>query len=182
MPKFLSNSIGKLLVIGIAAIILVIIIGSAFKGESHDINSDLLSLKAQLDSFSKTIDDYGGSATDSTLRSATASLSSALAESNQELTDYLSENYDFAKKGLPEEVSAAEAEYYTVLNGELAVARAGQFFDRAYARKIIFALERLMANEYDIYDYAKEDDAKNLLAGFYNNLATIYNIFNNYSK
>ena len=182
LPKFLSNTAGKLIVGGIIATILIIIVGSALKGETHEIGSDLLSLKAHLDSFSETITKYGSHAKDSTLRTATNDLSTALANSNQELTDHLTEKYEFSKNGVPEETAAAESEYFSTLNAALLLASSGQSFDHAYARKMALAINRLMDTELGIYNYATDADEKNMLATFYNDLLSIYNSFNNYSK
>lgn len=178
-----SNSIGKLLILGVVATILIIIIGSAFKGETHDAKSDLISLKLRLDNFSETVAKYGSYTKSSSLRTLTNTLSSMLNDSKENVKTHLTDAYQFNEsKEITEDATAAEAEYFTNLNAELATASTGQSFDRAYARKISLALNHLMDLEYSIYTYASNDDTKNLLSTFYNDLVPIYNSFNNYSE
>ena len=85
-------------VIGVAAFILIMIIGSALGGGGTSAKDKLYALILHINNTSELISEYQPNVKSSELRSHSASLSSILANTNKGLNDYATSKYNFKEK------------------------------------------------------------------------------------
>ena len=180
LSKLLSNTAGKIIVLGVGAIIafvVILIIGSSLSGSKKDLKYQIFSLGADIDTVSQIAEDHKADIKSSALRKSTSSLVLSLNNLSEKLGT-------FAINAYPEEdPSTGEVNaYIATIGDDLRAAATGYNFDTAYARKIAIAIDDINTEVYDIYISTKNGELQEILAEIQESILTFYDQFNNYSE
>ena len=182
MSKILSSKIFMVSMIGVVLLILIIIVGSILSGGKKGDKNLSYALKAHLDNTEEVIQTYQPSVKSSDLRSSSASLYSVLSNTNRELTDYVTEKYDFKEKDLPE-VTVSDAQLARDdLEADLFNAKISGTLDRTYALKMAYEISLIMSEEAEIINSTSDADLGELLTTSYNSLKNLYSKFDDFSE
>ncbi len=169
-------------IIGLAALVVVIVIGALLgggKGGEKNIGTALI---LHLDSTKEVAQEYQNSVKSSELRSYCATLTGVLSNTSSDLTKYMEEKYDFkankADKKLVEAANTAKDE----LNSELFEAKINGILDRIFAHKMAYEISLITAEETKLDKATKSDFVKEALSTSMSSLETLYDNFNNFSE
>jgi hypothetical protein len=169
-------------VIGVAAFILIMIIGSALGGGSTSAKDKLYALILHINNTSELISEYQPNVKSSELRSHSASLSSILANTNKGLNDYATSKYNFKEKDIPKKITEEETTAKDELQSELFEAKINGILDRVYAHKMAYEISLITTRESQLLKSANNDDLKEALTTSYNSLNNLYSKFNDFSE
>lgn len=164
---------------GVAALILIILIGSVIGGAKGGISQKVFALQLHLENTSEVIQTYQPNVKSSVLRSSSASLYSVLSDTNRKMTDYIAEHYaDKASEKLVEEATLEK----DGLAADLFEAKINGILDRIYAHKMAYEISLFMTEETQIYDATGDENLKEMMTASRNSLNTLYDQFNNFSE
>ena len=169
-------------VIGVAAFILIMIIGSALGGGGTSAKDKLYALILHINNTSELIGEYQSNVKSSELRSHSASLSSILANTNKGLNDYATSKYNFKEKDIPKKITEEETTAKDELQSELFEAKINGILDRVYAHKMASEISLITTRESQLLKSANNDDLKEALTTSYNSLNNLYSKFNDFSE
>ncbi|MBR0467988.1 hypothetical protein IJJ53_03780 [Candidatus Saccharibacteria bacterium] len=169
-------------VIGVAAFILIMIIGSALGGGGTSAKDKLYALILHINNTSELIGEYQPNVKSSELRSHSASLSSILANTNKGLNDYATSKYNFKEKDIPKKITEEETTAKDELQSELFEAKINGILDRVYAHKMAYEISLITTRESQLLKSANNDDLKEALTASYNSLNNLYSKFNDFSE
>ena len=169
-------------VIGVAAFILIMIIGSALGGGGTSAKDKLYALILHINNTSELIGEYQSNVKSSELRSHSASLSSILANTNKGLNDYATSKYNFKEKDIPKKITEEETTAKDELQSELFEAKINGILDRVYAHKMAYEISLITTRESQLLKSANNDDLKEALTTSYNSLNNLYSKFNDFSE
>ena len=181
-PGILNSKFFMIGMIGIVALIIIIIIGSILGGNKSDEKNLSFALKLHLDNTTEIISSYQSSVKSSNLRSYSASLTSVLSNTNRELTDYITEVYDYKEKSIPEKIVEEATILKDALDTDLFEAKINGNLDRIYAHKMVYEISLLMSEEARLISMTKNSGYKNALTESYESLNTLYDSFNKFSE
>ena len=179
---FLSSTIFKIIIGGIAALFLILIFGAIINNGKTNNETKCISLYFHLDNLTTTIDKYQPSIKSSTLRGSSASLKSLLSGINSNLNNYLVTNYEFKEKNADKKIIASETALSEELNNELFEAKINGLLDRVYARKMAYEISIIQTRESEIYKSVKDDTFKQALDNSYNSLGNLHESFDSFSE
>lgn len=180
LSKILHSKIFLIVLIGLTALVLILVIGSALTGNKKDLQSEVTALKLHVDNTSSVIGDYQSLVKSSTLRSYSASLKSILSATSSELGKYLSAKYK--KQSENKNLATEAATQKDALLNELFEAKITGNLDRIYAHKMTYEVSRFMSKESAIYNTTKDESLQTILSQSYNSLEILYDSFNNFSE
>ena len=183
--KFKSIINSKYFYIGIGAVvffIIILIIGSILSNNKTDVKSLSFALKVHLDNTSEVIKTYQNDVKSSALRSSSASLASILSNTNNDLTNYLTEKYNFKPKEISNKITDQATLEKDGLESELFEAKINGILDRIYAHKMTYQISLFTTEEARIINATSDEDLKNLLSTSYDSLLILYDSFNNFSE
>lgn len=181
-PKFFASTAFKIILGGLAALILVIILGVIISSVSNREKSRSFALKLHLDNLSTIINDYQPSVKSSALRSHSASLSGIISNTNRDLTDYLTTKYEYREKSVDTNLLASETALADELKTELFEAKINGLLDRTYARKMAYEISLLSARTSELQKSTRNQNYQNLLSTFQASLTNLYDKFNDFSE
>ena len=168
--------------IGVAIFVLLAIVGAVLGSGSGGEKNRSFALKLHLDNTAEVVQEYQASVKSSDLRSNSASLYSVITNTSRELTDYLTEKYDYkdsaVDKNLVEEATLAR----DGLESELFEAKINGVLDRIYAHKMAYEIALLTAEETKIINSTGNTSLKELLANSYDSLDNLYTKFDDFSE
>lgn len=182
IAKLFSSKLFRGLLIGVVALILLIVIGSAISSSKNRVKELSFSLKLHLDNTELVIKDYQPKVKSSSLRSSSASLDGVLSNTSRDLTNYLVEKYKFKDKDIRKELVEEATLEKDGLEAELFEAKINGILDRIYAHKMIYEISTIMAEEEEILDATGDEKLKNLLITSHSSLENLYNNFNDFSE
>ena len=168
--------------IGVVGLILILILGAILSGGKEDTKTSAYELKLHLDNVAEVVSSYQPNIKSSDLRSSSASLYSILTNTSRDLTDYLTEEYNFKEKDIERKIITNATEAKEQLEAELFRAKINGILDRIYAHKMAYELSVLMSEEAKIIDMSKNDNLKEFLTSSYNSLGNLYTNFNDFSE
>ena len=168
--------------IGVVGLILILILGAILSGGKEDTKTSAYELKLHLDNVAEVVSSYQPNIKSSDLRSSSASLYSILTNTSRDLTDYLTEEYNFKEKDIEQKIITNATEAKEQLEAELFRAKINGILDRIYAHKMAYELSVLMSEEAKIIDMSKNDNLKEFLTSSYNSLGNLYTNFNDFSE
>lgn len=168
--------------IGVAALLLIIIMGAALGGNKGNSPKDkLYSLLAHINGVSEAIGTYQNNVKSSILRADSASLANILSATSGRLNSYVATNYDTEKKdSIPEEIIAEEAVAKEELMNELFEAKINGILDRTYAHKMSYEISLISSSEDQILKTAKDDELIEILTTSRSSLEVLYDNFNEF--
>ena len=182
VSKLLSSKIFLVSMIGVILLILIIIVGSILGGGKGGDKNLSFALKLHLDNTEEVIQDYQPNVKSSDLRSSSASLYSVLSNTNRELTDYITEKYNYKESDVSESIVSDAELARDELETGLFNAKIGGTLDRTYALKMAYEISLIKSEEAKIINSTKNSDLAGILTTSYNSLENLYNKFNDFSE
>ena len=182
VSKLLSSKIFLVSMIGVVLLILIIIVGSILGGGKGGDKNLSFALKLHLDNTEEVIQDYQPNVKSSDLRSSSASLYSVLSNTNRELTDYITEKYNYKESDVSESIVSDAELARDELETGLFNAKIGGTLDRTYALKMAYEISLIKSEEAKIINSTKNSDLAGILTTSYNSLENLYNKFNDFSE
>lgn len=177
-----SSKLTKIVLISVAALFVVIILGSLLSGGSSNLQGKTISLKVHFDKLIETLETYQPYVKSSDLRGASASLSSISKTASSDLTEYLTAKYNFKENHIDKSIEEKEAALFDILNQELFEGKINGLLDRTFARKIAQEISTLTARESEIFNKSNDNTLRNILKTSYDSLENLYNSFNEFSE
>lgn len=170
--------------IGIAAFIIIAILGVVLRGAGEKGKDKCFELLAHLGYTSEIVSEYQPSVKSSDLRSSSASFYGVLSNTNAELTNYITEKYKTkdATKAISKKISDQAQLEKDDLDEELFEAKINGILDRVYANKITYEISMLMTQEDDLYNTTKDESLKAVLTKSYDSLKNLYDKFDGFSE
>ena len=163
-------------------LVVIVIIGAILGGSRTNEKELAYKLKLHIDNTSAVISEYQPSINSSDLRSDSASLLSILANTNRDLTNYLTDVYSY-KSGAEGETLTNDAKLNADgLRAVLFSAKINGTLDRIYANQVAYEVSLLMNEEAKIYDKTGNDRLKGILSSSYSSLENLYNSFKSFSE
>ena len=164
------------------ALIVIIIIGAILGGNKGGEKNLSYALKLHLANTSEVIQNYQPDVKSSNLRSSSASLYSVLSNTDRELTEYLTEKYNFKEKDIDSKVVEQAALEKDGLEAELFNAKINGILDRIYAHKMAYEISMFMSEEAKLINSTKDPQFKESLTSSYSSLENLYDSFDNFSE
>ena len=158
------------------------IFGAILSGGKGGNKSLCFALKLHIDATSGVIQEYQPQVKSSILRSSSASLYSILANTNSELTGYITEKYEFDPKKVESKLTTAADTARDAMLNDLFVARINGNLDRIYAHKMAYEISLITTEEAKLINSAKDDTLKEILTKSYTSLEMLYDQFNGFSE
>lgn len=179
---FLNSPISKVIAIGIVLFIIVMIVGSSLTGSRVGAKDQAISLKLHIDNTLSIIAEYQPAVKSSELRSSSASLYSVLSNTSRDLTDVITNVYEY-KPGKEEKklVEAADLER-DGLESSLAEAKINGILDKIYASRMSYEISLIMSKETNLYNTTGSDALMNVLKTSYDSLGTLHAGFDEFSE
>ena len=166
----------------VVALIVIIIIGAVL-GSNKSSEKDLgYALKLHLANTSEIIQNYQPEVKSSDLRSSSASLYSVLSNTDRELTEYLTEKYNFKEKDIDKKVVEQATLEKDGLEAELFNAKINGNLDRIYAHKMTYEISMFMSEEARLINATKNSQFKEVLTSSYGSLENLYESFDSFSE
>lgn len=166
----------------VVALIVIIIIGAVL-GSNKSSEKDLgYALKLHLVNTSEIIQNYQPEVKSSDLRSSSASLYSVLSNTDRELTEYLTEKYNFKEKDIDKKVVEQATLEKDGLEAELFNAKINGNLDRIYAHKMTYEISMFMSEEARLINATKNSQFKEVLTSSYGSLENLYESFDSFSE
>ncbi len=157
------------------------ILGAALGGGKEGAKEKNIRLLLKMNSVSEVISEYQTNVKSSDLRSSSASFSGVLANTSRELTEYLTQKYNFSEKQVTEKMQSEIDAGRDELISELFEAKINGILDRIYAHKMAYEISVLMNDMAEIINSTNDKAHEEFLTTAYNSLKTIYEKFNNFS-
>ena len=180
--NFLSSPIAKALLFGVAALIVIIIMGSILGGNKKSPKDSLINLMLHIDGTSEQITEYQAYIRDSSLRANGASLNTVLADASKAVNDYLVAKYSFKSGSESKSAQAKADENAAALGDELFEARINGWLDTVFARKMAYEITLIKTEIDSAYNMVKDDSFKSSLSSSYNSLTNLYDLFDSFSE
>ena len=168
--------------IALVLLIVIIIIGAILSGNKGGEKNLSYILKLHVDNTASVVNTYQSNIKSSDLRSSGASLHSILSNTSRELTEYLTEKYNFKDKDIDKTISSQATEAKETLDTELFEAKINGILDRIFAHKMTYEISVIMTEEAKLMKATRNETLDELLTTSYNSLETLYEKFSNYSE
>lgn len=179
---FWHSTLFKVIAGAVAALMVIVIIGSIISGSRPSIRNQASALKLHLDGTMEMISTYQSDVKSSKLRSSSASLYSVLSNANNDLTNFLVEKYKFKEKDVDKKILSDTAAKKEELNTELFSAKINGILDRIYAHKMAYEISIIAAEEATVIRVTNDEALKNSLTTSYDSLNNLYSQFNDFSE
>lgn len=179
---FTNSMFFKLGVGAVIAFVVIMIIGMIISGGKAGAKDQAISLKLNIDNTLKVIAEYQPSVKSSDLRSNSASLYSVLANTNRELTNFITEKYNYKPKDDDKKFTEKVSQERYELESALFEAKINGILDQVYASKIAYTILLISSKEDSLFNASSDQVLQTLLTTSYNSLETLYDQFNNFQK
>lgn len=175
-PKWL-----KIIGIGIAGVILIMIVGSLL-GKLGTAERDLMDrIYARTKNLNNSIMEYNDSVKSSELRSMGNSLSTVLTETNSKVAGLLASEYGAeGTEPRDEAVTAEEEEHIQAVNVQLYYGKINGLMDRYFVREMSREIVLLQSLESEALEKSSSSAVKDAMANSWNNLNKLETQFENY--
>jgi len=178
----LSSPFFKVGVIGGAALVFFLILGAILGAGKTGVKEQCFSLKLRLDNTLEIISTYQTDVKSSDLRSSSASLYSILSNTSRDLTNYVTEKYNYKEKSVPKNLVETATLEKDGLGAELFEAKINGILDRIYAHKMAYEISWITTNEATIFNATNDEALKSLLTTSYDSLNNLYEKFSDFSE
>ena len=168
--------------VGLVLLILIIIVGAILSGGRSSEEDLSYALKLHIENTAAVIQEYQPNVKSSDLRSDSASLSSILSNTNNGLTEYLSQRYNKKDKDIKANIMEEATLEKDGLTADLFEAKINGVLDRIYAHKMAYEISMITSEEASLVNITKSDELKAILTDSYNSLVTLQDKFNNFSE
>lgn len=182
LSGLLSSKFFLVGIVGVVLLIVIVILGailSSGKGSEQDLS---YALKLHIENTSAVIQEYQPSVKSSELRSYSASLNSILVDTDNGLTEYLSQKYNIKDKDIKANIVEEADLEKDGLTADLFEAKINGVLDRIYAHKMAYEISLITTEEASLINATKDENYKEILSNSYNSLTTLYDKFNNFSE
>lgn len=179
---FTNSMFFKLGVGAVIAFVVIMIIGMIISGGKAGAKDQAISLKLNIDNTLEVIAEYQPSVKSSDLRSNSASLYSVLANTNRELTNFITEKYNYKPKDDDKKFAEKVSQERYELESALFEAKINGILDQVYASKIAYTILLISSKEDSLFNASSDQALQTLLTTSYNSLETLYDQFNNFQK
>ena len=168
--------------IGVVLLVVIMIIGMLLGGGKGGEKNLSFALKLHLDNTSAVIQKYQPNVKSSDLRSSSASLYSVLSNTSRDLTNYITEKYDYKEKNVNKNLVEEATTAKDALENELFKAKINGIMDRIYAHKMAYEIAAFMMEESKLINSTGNATLKESLTTSYNSLKNLYDKFNDFSE
>lgn len=176
--NFMNSKVAKIAIGGIAAFMLIAIIGGIMSSGRSSIQSRAVSLKYHIDNTLGVISTYQPNIKSSTLRSNSASLYSVLSNTTIELTNYLVDNYKYKDNDKSYKTLANNASLNSdALSQSLFQAKINGVLDEIYMSKMAYEISSIMSEEATVYNSTSNQELESILSTSYSSLDTLLPLF-----
>lgn len=175
----------RLLLIGVASLILLVIIiimGSMLKANKGSEKTLSYSLLLHINNTADIVHTYQPEIKSSNLRSNSASLYGVLTNTSRSLTDYMTEKYDYNEKKIDENLAEEATLNKDGLESDLFEAKINGTLDRIFAHKMAYEISILTSEEAKILGTTGDSKLKEVLTTSQNGLDVLYEKFNSFSE
>lgn len=167
--------------VGVILLVLIMIVGAILSSGGDD-QSRTFALKLHLSGTMEVMGNYQTKVKSSDLRSNGSSFYSVLSTTDTNLTNYITEKYDYSEKKVDKKLqSEADAEREE-LDNTLFEAKINGILDRIYAHKMAFEVSKFMSEAEKIARTTKNETLKELMNSLYGNLMPLYERFDEFSQ
>ena len=174
----MNSKVAKIAIGGIAAFMLIAIIGGIMSSGRSSIQSRAVSLKYHTHNTLGVISTYQPSIKSSTLRSNSASLYSVLSNTTIELTNYLVDNYKYKDNDKSYKTLANNASLNSdALSQSLFQAKINGVLDEIYMSKMAYEISSIMSEEATVYNSTSNQELESILSTSYSSLDTLLPLF-----
>lgn len=180
--KIFSSKFFWVGVIGVVALIIIMIIGALLGGNKGGEKNLTYALKLHLDNTAAIISEYQPTVKSSALRSSSASFYGVLTNTSRDLTNYLTERYNFKDKDISQNLTDEAQLNSDGLKAELFEAKINGVLDRVYAHKMAYEIMMIKSEESKIYDSTSNETLKEMMSQSFNSLENLYDNFNDFSE
>lgn len=181
LKKMMSSKFARIFAGLALVLVVIIIIGSVLSGNSGP-KDQAIALKLHLDTTLDAISDYQPSVKSSNLRSSSASLYSVLSNANKDLTDFVTEQYDFKDNKVDKKLTEEEQLHADGLEADLFNAKINGILDRIYAHKMAYEISLITAQEEKLLATSKDETLRAILNTSLTSLNNLYDSFNDFSE
>ena len=182
MTNVLSSKLFIGGVIALVLLIIIMIIGSILGGNKGGEKNDCYKLYLHLTAISEVIEEYQNDIKSSDLRASAASLKGVLNNTNNDLTEYLTEKYQFKEKEIDKDFIAEANTAKDGLMAELFEAKINGNLDRIFAHKMDYEISLIATEETQIVNSTSNDSLNELLVKSYGSLDSLYSKFSDFSE
>ena len=182
MTNILSSKLFIGGAIALVLLIIIMIIGSVLGGNKGGEKNNCYKLYLHLAATSEVIEEYQNDIKSSDLRASAASLKGILNNTNKDLTEYLTEKYQFKEKEIDKDFIAEANTTKDGLTAELFEAKINGNLDRIFAHKMDYEISLIAAEETQIANSTSNDTLKELLLKSYGSLDSLYSKFSDFSE
>lgn len=180
--SFMNSTIFKVIAGAVVAFIVIVIVGAIISGGKAGARDQAISLKLNIDSTLSVISKFQPSVKSSDLRSSSASLYSVLSNTNRELTNFITENYDYNSKNDDKKFADDVALERDGLESALFEAKINGVLDQVYANKMAYVISLISTKETSLYNATSNEELQSLLTTSYNSLKNLYDKFGDFQK
>lgn len=178
----MGSPLMKVAAIGVVLILVVMAVGMALGSGKGGVEKQSTALLLHVDNTSAVISTYQSQLKSSTLRSLSASLAAILSNTSRDLTNYMTEKYNYkanlVDKNIIEEATLSKDELDNVLFN----AKINGVLDRIFAHKMAYEISLIKAEEASVHEIARDDTLKTMLATSYDSLDNLYTQFSDFSE
>lgn len=180
--SFMNSTIFKVIAGAVVAFIAIVIVGAIINGGKAGAKDQAIALKLNIDSTLSVISKFQPSVKSSDLRSSSASLYSVLSNTNRELTNFITENYDYNSKNDDKKFADDVALERDGLESALFEAKINGVLDQVYANKMAYVISLISTKETSLYNATSNEELQSLLTTSYNSLKNLYDKFGDFQK
>ena len=182
LKKIISSKFFIIGAIAVAALVLIMILGSLLSGGKKSEKSMDIDLLLHVGNVAEAIEEYKNDIRSSDLRSSASSLQSVLNTTETDLTGYMEQKYNFKTKEIEKKVTEAAALERDNLINELFEAKINGILDRIFAHKMTYEITMIMSEENKLSDTTNNQALQELLDKSHESLNTLYDKFNDFSE
>jgi len=168
-------------VVGLILFVLIMIVGAIVNSGGDD-QSRTFALKLHLTGTMEVMDDYQKNIKSSDLRSNGSSLYSVLSTADTNLTNYITEKYNYSEKKVDKNLQLEADTEQEELDNTLFEAKINGNLDRIYAHKMAYEVSKFMSEAEKIIKTTKNETLKEMMTSLYNNLSPLYDRFDEFSQ
>ena len=166
---------------GLAALVVIMLIGGIISGNKVDNSERILSLIMRIDNVNNMIDQYQHELKSSNLRGSAASLSSVLYNTNGALNNYADQAYKGKKSETRALVKPTEDADLSKLSEELFEAKITGRLDQVFAQRMAMEIATITSREEIIHNNLSNEYLDNALSSSYDSLMQLYPNFNDFN-
>lgn len=183
LKNIMSSKLFRIIGASVILLILLIIVGNILSSAANKGRNLAEQLEVRLTNLTAMLDeDCNTYLKDANLRSYNSSLSGILKNTDTQLTEYLTEAYDFTTKNIPAGIQEEETDYIEALKAELEEARLNGLYDRTYINSISTEINLIIALEENILERISSEKLIDILEQSISSLTSILESYENFNN